>query len=212
MTRSIQEIKTRLEKGLPGWQAQRLMSVREDEHLRTTVPQHAKKAAVLSLVSLHERPSVILIKRQAHEHDKHSGQLSFPGGQMEAGDDSLLTTALREAHEEIGLVREQIDVLGPLSPLYIPVSNFHVYPYLAISEGPHSWHPEPGEVAEVLELNLDIIIDQNVQYTDMHLRNGLKLSRVPFYPLENHKVWGATAMILAELGHILNSNSNFAIQ
>lgn len=195
---------------LPGWSAQRRMSVRQDEHLRLKVPSSARHAAVLALIHNETAPVVYLIERQHHQHDRHSGQLSFPGGKVEPDDESLLHTALREAREEIGLNEDDVEVIGELSSLYIPVSNFLVHPFVAYSEADLNLKAEEAEVASILKLHLASLLTDPPNTTDMHLPNGLKLTNVPYYPLANHQVWGATAMILSELGYILQSNPKFA--
>lgn len=208
----IREIlKAHFEKStLPGWQAQRRMSVRQDEHLRLKVPPDARDAAVLALIHTKEEPGVYLIERQHHDKDRHSGQLSFPGGQVEPHDKDLLSTALRESQEEIGLDTGMIEVVGSLSPLYIPVSNFLVHPFVAHSHEELSLNREEKEVARILKLDLGTLLHQETRTRTVRLRNGMNLDNVPFYPLGDVFVWGATAMILAELGHILESNPKFA--
>ncbi|MDX1683895.1 MAG: CoA pyrophosphatase [Saprospiraceae bacterium] len=210
MIKAIESLKEYLSgKDLPGWEAQRRMSVRQDEHLRTNVPPGARYASVLALIHTFERPGVILIERQHHKEDHHSGQLSFPGGKVENQDTSLLETALREAREEIRLDTQEIHILGSLSPLYIPVSNFLVHPFVAHSDQPLSLEPEVSEVRDIVQLDIEALMDQNIFTTNIDLKSGVVLKDVPYYPLDERIVWGATAMILAELGHILESNPKF---
>lgn len=195
---------------LPGWQAQRRMSVREDAHLRQHVPVTAKKAGVLVPITCEEIPSVVLIKRQTHQKDHHSGQLSLPGGKFEKSDQNILQTAIRETHEEIGLHAQDYEIVGNLSPLYIPVSNFHVFPHVAVIKESVKYQPEEAEVEQVLHLDIRTLFKNPVTRRDLTISNGFILKQVPYFPLDNHIVWGATAMILAEFAHVLASSPNFA--
>jgi 8-oxo-dGTP pyrophosphatase MutT (NUDIX family) len=193
---------------LPGWEGQKMMSVIQDAHLRVNVPANAKKAGVLVLVGSSGSSDILLIRRQNHPKDKHSGQLSFPGGKFEPTDRKLLDTAIREANEEVGLTANDFELVGNLSPLYIPVSNFHVFPFVALSHKKVNFNIDLSEVAETLHLPLSAILTRTPQKTNMTLSSGFNLSHVPYFPLNQHKVWGATAMILAELSYILQSNPN----
>ena len=194
---------------LPGWEGQRMMSVSQDAHLRRYVPESAKKAGVLVLLGSSGNSDILLIRRQNHPEDKHGGQVSFPGGKQEPSDNVLLDTALREAKEEVGVKANDIELIGQLSPLYIPVSNFHVFPFVAVSDRKVDLVIDPSEVAETLHLPLSTIFTETPQTASIRLSTGYRLSGVPYFPLDQYKVWGATAMILAELSYILRSNDNF---
>ncbi len=134
----------------------------------------------------------------------HSGQVSFPGGRLDDGE-SLQECSLREAFEEIGIPVDFPRIIGRLSTFPIHVSNYIVHPFVAIMESKPSWIPQPNEVAEVLEIDLNEICDSNIKVEKWELPNR-GLSPVPFYHLQGKKVWGATAMILSELQDILNSD------
>ena len=137
------------------------------------------------------------------ESDRHSGQISFPGGKMESFEDSPVQTALREAREEIG-VDAELEILGSLTPLYIPVSNFHVYPIIAWSEKDPGFIIQPDEVDELIELDLDLLFNPDLKTTkDIAVLSSLVLENVPVYEMHGMVIWGATAMMLSELEVIL---------
>ena len=178
------------------------MSVLQDEDLRIKGSDKARDAGVM-ITAIESTQELIIIERSAHPLDKHKGQLSFPGGKMEESDDDLLETAIRETREEIGLELARVQILGKLSPLYIPVSNFMVHPFITVIPDPVPLHPDPREVEKIWSVSLDGIKDDKRQRGPMRISSGLVLQNVPFFPLENKKIWGATAMILAELSEIL---------
>jgi 8-oxo-dGTP pyrophosphatase MutT (NUDIX family) len=131
----------------------------------------------------------------------HKGQVSLPGGAREAGE-TLLDTALRETKEEIGVGPEGVEPLGSLSPLDIPHSGFHVQPFVAfVSEAPR-FVLEAREVAELIEASLDELLAEDSARIEERVVEAGKIL-VPYYSLGGHKVWGATAMMLAELRELL---------
>ena len=148
--------------------------------------------------------SILLIERAHHPSDKHKGQLSFPGGQFEPEDEDLLHTALRETQEEVGLAIGKEEIIGHLSPLYIPVSNFNVFPHVTVIEEILELKPDPTEVARTHRLPIETILKPKIERTQMKLSNGLTLNSIPYYPLLDKHVWGATAMILAELSSAIS--------
>jgi 8-oxo-dGTP pyrophosphatase MutT (NUDIX family) len=157
-----------------------------------------KHAAVLALfVPVEEQVHLLLTKRVTYP-GVHSGQMSFPGGRKEIGDPDYQATALRETHEEIGVPSERITLKGALTPLYIPPSNFYVEPFVGILNKHQPFTPEAREVESIHLVPFDDILNEvNVHYEE-HLLGGIK-TKVPFYLLNNQKVWGATAMIISEL-------------
>jgi 8-oxo-dGTP pyrophosphatase MutT (NUDIX family) len=168
----------------------------------------ARDAAVL--ITLFEASPgdwhLIFIKRTAkHQQDKHAGQVAFPGGKREVTDPDLMYTALREASEEVALDLSGIDVLGPLSPLYITVSKFLVHPYLAWSWQRPQLTRQEEEIEDILELPLAAFLDAAVRHeTRIKLSEGIILNHVPAFVVHGHTIWGATAMILNEFLEILD--------
>ncbi|HSH02138.1 MAG TPA: CoA pyrophosphatase [Anaerolineae bacterium] len=127
----------------------------------------------------------------------HSGQISFPGGRQDPPE-SLATTALRETEEEIGIPQQQIKLLGPLTQLYIPPSDFEVHPFVGWLDQRPIFRPNPNEVDAVLETPLEALFNPQIQFVEQRDINGLMMT-VPYFHLHNSKVWGATAMILGEM-------------
>ena len=132
--------------------------------------------------------------------DRHSGQMSFPGGRFETEDGDLSITALRETEEEIGIKRSEVQLLGGLTELYIPVSNFLVHPFVGYLPYTPSFVPDAREVHAVVETPFNRFFEASaIQKKDMHLSESLRLRDVPFYDIAGKVVWGATAMMLSEL-------------
>ncbi|WP_456427251.1 NUDIX hydrolase [Rhodocaloribacter sp.] len=195
----IARLRARLAGRLPGTAAQFTMApvYRQDARLADVRDKRCREAGVLALLfPLDDAPAVLLTIRRAHLND-HAGQISFPGGRREPGED-LRATALREAHEELGLAPESVEVLGALTPLYIPPSNFCVYPYVGVTTRAPDLRPHDEEVAEVLAVPLARLTAPGVRRREPWTLRG-RTVEVPFFDLDGHKVWGATAMMLAEL-------------
>lgn len=153
-------------------------------------------AAVLVLMyPAKEGIGVALIKRNEYD-GHHSAQVSFPGGAWEDGDSDLLGTAIRETREELGITGN-LEILGSLSQLHIPVSNYLVNPFVAWMEEPPVFHPDPSEVHYVIEASLDELLDPAFRGTELLHQEGVAM-KVPFYRVGGDKVWGATAMMLSE--------------
>lgn len=204
----IQALQQRLlQQELPGKDAHFRMAhaVRKAD----SVPDASTTREAAVLITLFEKTPddwhIIFIRRTAaHEQDKHAGQVAFPGGKKEVTDPDLMYTALREAQEEIAIDLAGIDVLGPLSPLYITVSKFLVHPYLAYSWKTPQLIRQESEIEAILELPLTYFLDPATrQETRIHLTTGIILNHVPAFMVEGHVIWGATAMILNELIEIL---------
>jgi len=153
-------------------------------------------AVLLVLYEKFSAPHILLIRRR-DDLKHHPGQISFPGGRREDGED-LLETALRETMEEVGLQRDALQVLGALAPIYISPSDFMVHPFVAWHEGQPALRMEKSEIAEILETPLGLFLDPSMGCTEIRIMNNTELA-VPFYRLGEDKVWGATAMILSEL-------------
>lgn len=165
--------------------------------------EEAAEAAVLALFyPSHGKLRLVFIKRNEYD-GPHSAQISFPGGAREAGDLSLEDTALREAREELG-INGEIEVLGSLTPLHIPVSNYMVYPFVGWIREPPLFHPDPSEVQYLVEAPLDALLDPANCDTGIRYDHGLPVE-APFYRIGEEKVWGATAMILCELLELATS-------
>ena len=184
-----------LSKKLPGEQAQIRMSPTFRGQI--TSGSLAKKAAVLALFYPSEgKLHLVFIKRNEYD-GPHSAQISFPGGIREEGDLSLEDTALREAREEVGIDGE-IEVLGKLTPLHIPVSNFMVYPFVGWMNFTPVFRPDPSEVQYVVEAALEDLLDPSNKDSETLFHHDMPIE-APYYRVGKEKIWGATAMMLSEL-------------
>ncbi len=137
----------------------------------------------------------VLIRRTEYE-GVHSGQISLPGGKREDGE-TFEQTALRETYEEIG-VQDPVEILGALTPLYVPPSDFEIHPFVGYLPERPVWSPDPNEVAEVIEAPLQLLLDPQIKGVEDWIRYGMPFT-VAFYRIGLHKVWGATAIMLSEL-------------
>ncbi len=198
----IAHLEHRLKSSLPGREAQFRMAHITRSSFSDSVPKDARPAAVLALFyPFNDEWRIVLIERESHNpRDRHKGQISFPGGAFEKQDRSLADTALREAEEEIGVDASAIKLLGQLSSLYIPVSNFDVHPFVGFLEKAPLFKPQPHEVKEILEAPFQLFLEpQNRSLTTVVVHETLSLSDVPFFNVHGKVVWGAKAMIMSEL-------------
>ena len=179
---------------LPGINAQKALAPPQRAPQMTAVPQPEqarKHAAVLVLLfPYNNQLHTVLIERPAYD-GVHSGQMAFPGGGLEAHDADWVAAALRETHEELGVPPAEPFVLGPLTPLYIPPSGYFVQPVLAALPAPWAWQPDAAEVAGVHVLPLQGFRQELVDLP----RAGI----VPAWQGGPQPIWGASAMILAEV-------------
>ena len=196
-------LKRRLAAPLPGAAAQlRLSPEPRFGWVPGHIPPSARPGAGLFLLyprqgSLH---TVLTLRDAALQH---GGQLSLPGGAAESGE-SLADTALREAHEEIGLRIEAVEVVGTLSPLYIPASGFALHPVVGVSAQRLAFEPDPGEVQCLYEVAIDDLRDPDRRGEESRVDGGREY-RVPFVSIEDQKLWGATAMVISEMLAVLDS-------
>jgi 8-oxo-dGTP pyrophosphatase MutT (NUDIX family) len=198
-------LKHRLQLPLPGSEAQLRMAhaSRRINLSSYKIPENVRWGAVLVL--LYEENYTIkfpLILRQ-NSGGVHAGQISFPGGKFESADVELSVTALREAEEEISVSKSSVEILGKLTELYIPPSNFLVHPFVGVAESQPVFIPQPDEVVSVLNMSLDELLDEGlVGEKEITLSNGLKVF-TPYFDLKDHTIWGATAMMLSEMKVVL---------
>jgi len=201
-------LKDLLQRPLPGWEGQKLLSSHGYDTNRTA-KSDSKKAAVLVLL-FHDDTGVLriaYIKRPSNNpHDKHGGQISFPGGQVEQDDPSLEYTALRETYEEIGIPIDQMTQLGSLSDIYVFVSDFLVSPYVAYYAGQPTFMPQPSEVDKIITWSVVELMTTTPATKDLVVKN-YTLKAIPYYDLDGETLWGATAMITSEFLEILRQNN-----
>ncbi len=165
---------------------------------------NANKAGVMVLFypSLSNHTQFVLILRKTYR-GVHSGQVGFPGGRYELQDRDLLNTALRETEEEVGIPRSQMNVIKQLTEMYIPPSNFVVYPYLGTTDINPKFVLQEDEVESIIEVDLNHFLDDNSIISKKITTSYALDLDVPAFQLNGHVVWGATAMILSEVRHLL---------
>jgi 8-oxo-dGTP pyrophosphatase MutT (NUDIX family) len=154
------------------------------------------KAGVLLLLYEKGGRLRILLTRRTERVLHHPGQISFPGGEQHPGE-SVEATALRETKEELGVDLEAARILGRLTPLYIAPSNYCVYPTVIFLPGEPLFRPQPDEVAEIIEVPVSHLAEPANRRREIWTI-GDRTANVPFYEFQGHKIWGATAMVLAE--------------
>ena len=181
----VRLIRKLLGQPLPGISAQLKMS---PQHRRIPeLEQTPQKAGVLLLLYPRNDDLTIIFTKRTTYDGPHSGQISFPGGSQE-GTETPVETALREAREELGL-DWPVQILGSLTCLYIPPSDFEVYPVVGyVTEHP-TWKPDQTEVVEVLECPLAWLFDETHKIVEDWERNGQTI-HVPWYNVNSHRVWG----------------------
>lgn len=202
----------RIEKGLraplPGIPAQLRMAVepRIGHRPYYEVEETCRKAGVLLLLYRKDRRLHVLLSLRTDRVLHHRGQVSFPGGEQHPGE-SIEATALRETEEEMGTDLAAVRMLGRLTPLYVPPSNYCVYPTVAFLPGVPEFRPQPDEVAEVIEVPVAGLADPAIARRETW-DLGARRAEVPFYGVAGHRIWGATAMILAEFLALLGPETS----
>ena len=200
MLREFNKIQDQLSRELPGLEAQMKMAPIVREQLNFNVPQQ-KAAVMVLLFSKNDNLHTILIKRNEYD-GPHSGQISLPGGKYEHEDFDLSATSLRETAEETGIDPSEIHMIGRLTTLEIPVSNFEVHPFVGCMDYKPDFHPDPTEVEYLIETDLNILISPEIRKTKI-MNIGEYMIELPYYDYLGHHIWGATAMMLSEFLEVL---------
>ena len=202
-------LKERLQQSLPGEWAQNLMTPNGRHPTAFIQRENPGDAAVLVLIyPIHHILHTVLMLRPSYD-GAHANQISFPGGKVETTDNSFEIAALREGFEEINVDPQLVQVIGHLTPLYIPVSNFNVHPVVGICTSQPAYTLNPKEVEQIIELPLTALLNEdNVQLGHFYLKLLEKEYEMPYFKFGAYRIWGATAMILSELKQILKSNAN----
>jgi 8-oxo-dGTP pyrophosphatase MutT (NUDIX family) len=202
----LEKIERGLRAPLPGIPAQLRMATapRPGHRAYFEVEGTCLKAGVLVLLYERDGELRLLLTRRTELVLHHRGQISFPGGEQHPGE-SLEATALREAAEELGLDLGPVRVLGKLTPLFIPPSNYCIYPTVAFLPGAPDFKPQPDEVAEVIEVPVGhLAAPGNLLLETWTI--GSRTVNVPYYAYSACKIWGATAMVLAEFLALLDTS------
>jgi 8-oxo-dGTP pyrophosphatase MutT (NUDIX family) len=173
------------------------------QQIRSTLSQHSKSvasdekftpSAVLIPIFYKDGEPHLLLTLRTETVASHKGQISFPGGTRENGDRDLLTTALRETFEEVGIRPDDVEVLGELDDL-LAVTNFVVTPFVGVFPYPYEFKVSHDEIAELIEIPLSFFVDPRNRRAEEWLYHGRK-STVYFYDYGKYTVWGVTARIL----------------
>jgi 8-oxo-dGTP pyrophosphatase MutT (NUDIX family) len=186
---------------LPGAAAQAALSP-VPRTLGVAPPAAYREGGVLLLLYPRQGALTLALTRRAAHLNSHAGQISLPGGRREPQDASLAETALREAWEELAIPPAAVELLGPLTPLEIPVSGNRIHPWVGYTPRRPAFVPDACEVAELLEVALDHFLRPDLVCVEQRLIHGYEVT-VPYYPLGEDKLWGATAMIMSEFVALL---------
>ena len=168
------------------------------KHLKTNlIPENSKTASVLMLFypDINNETRLVLMLRNKYK-GVHSNQISLPGGKVDRLDKSLKDTALRETNEEIGLNKDDISIVGELSSVYIPPSNFNVFPFVGYSSKTPKFVPDSKEVSLILSPKLSYILGMDIVESVVEVNNATQ--KAPSFLIDNHILWGATAIIIHE--------------
>ena len=197
----------RLRRALPGAAVQSLYQPQASygRHFGPA-PATARPAAVLVLLYMDAGAWHVPLTLRPMDLADHAGQISLPGGTVEPGERSELA-AVRELEEELGVDARSIELLGELSPIYLFRSNYSITPWLAVTRSRPHWQPNPAEVAALVELPLAVLLDPQTTGVEVWRDQGIAFE-VPALRYQGHTIWGATAMILAELAAIVLDRSS----
>lgn len=209
----IKTLKRALTQPLPGQQAHDEMLATHPQHinLKAKTTSRTQHGSVLILFYPKEDQVYFPLMLRPDYNGVHGGQISLPGGKKEKQDKDYIATAVRETEEEIGVRSKDIIVLGRLSTLYVMASDIIVEPVVGYTTHTPQFNPNPYEVQAIIESSVpEFMDDRIVKVKDMHVR-GYDLE-APYFDIGGQVVWGATAMMLNELKHILRSEKLYGPQ
>lgn len=201
----ISKLTERLQKPLPGEYAQLMMGsgIRMKEFKFLPMTEYSKKSGVMILLYPKNKTIFSTLILRPEYNGTHSGQVALPGGKFEKTDSDLVATALRETHEEIGVDAATIKVIGHLSRLFIPPSDYIVYPAVGYLTSQPSFIADEAEVKEIIEYPISLLLnEENVKNKEFKVRDNITFT-APYFDIDNQVVWGATAMILSEFREVL---------
>lgn len=162
--------------------------------------ENAKKSAVMILMYNESNRTKVIFIRRSFYVGIHAGQIAFPGGRFEIEDVTVENTALREIEEEIGIKPNEIKVIGRLSDIFVPVSNFIISVFVGFLQQKPVYQPDPREVAEIIEIDLCEFFGQDVIFEKkFQVPQANQSVNAPFYKVGNIELWGASAMVMSEL-------------
>lgn len=207
MYHSLENIKYKLQQPLPGQVSHLKMSTanRIEEFSRFNFNlNEAKKSAVLILLFYdNEKLKVVFIRRSDYV-GIHAGQIAFPGGRYEESDENVQNTALREIEEEIGITSDKIQVIGRLTDIYVPPSNFLISIFVGFLKEKPVFKAEQREVESIFTIDLDEFLDDDViQEKEFFVQSSNTSVQAPYYNVGGVEIWGASAMVMTELLDLL---------
>jgi len=206
----IDAIRLSLQQPLPGKPAQERMAPSFRNYSSQTQQNTPIQSAVLLLLYPRDGELYIAYFKRPEYNGPHSRQVAFPGGKWEERDYSLQETALRETQEEFGVNPELVTIWGKLSPLFIPISNMEVTPFVGYINHNPTYNPQPEEVSYIIEIPLKSILDNSMKTSKTKHRNEIEIE-TPMYVIENEEIWGATAMITSEFEEMIKGIRPFLI-
>ena len=187
---------------LPGSTSHETMMVKpryKSIEKKTSIP-----AAVLILLYPIKNKWHFFLTKRTNTVENHKGQISLPGGMLEEGE-SHKEAAIRETFEELGVQSRDINIIGPLTPLYIPISNFKIFPFVGWLKSAPKLNIQSKEVSKVFSPSIFSLTDPKTKKIKDSILLGQKV-KIPFFNLKNEVVWGATSMILSEFKKILKGD------
>jgi 8-oxo-dGTP pyrophosphatase MutT (NUDIX family) len=197
----IKNLEDGLKDPLPGRDFQFSMAPEVRKEMDYVTP--GRPAAVMILLYPEsDKIKIVFLKRTEYD-GPHSGQISFPGGMFEIFDKDLKATAKRETAEETGISGNKIKVIGKLSLLHIPVSNFTVHPFVGVLQGIPAFKPDPSEVKYIITEDLSDFFSPSCRIKEQWTLFGDAVN-VPIFSINSHQIWGATAMILSEFLEVID--------
>lgn len=199
-----EDLYQRLQRPLPGEDAHRKMASSSRYRMTIKPNERTRRSAVLILFYPYQNSIWLPLILRPQYDGVHAGQMAFPGGRAERTDRDLIQTALREAQEEIGIRVTDVRVLGKLTELFIPPSNFYVLPVVGVMSHKPDFYPDPREVDQVAEVELSTLLDETIVGNSQIDVRGTLID-APYYQIQEYRVWGATAMMINELLTVLNA-------
>jgi 8-oxo-dGTP pyrophosphatase MutT (NUDIX family) len=194
----IARLRTAFEAPLPGLEACMEMAPENRRHMRVEAAREkgCREGAVLILLYPYENDIYTLLTVRSSTLRTHSGQISLPGGRIDPGE-SATDTSLRETFEELNIAPTTIEVIGSLTQVYIPPSNYCLAPIVGISTRRPEFQPNPDEVAAVIELPALHLVGAANRVVEEWIIEG-EPRKIPYFLFNEYKIWGATAIILSE--------------
>jgi len=200
--RFITQLKITINNDLPGEESHQKMRVIYDQSIELPFSKiNSIPAAVLILLYLADNEIYFFLTKRTDELKHHKGQISLPGGTQE-GNEKLIDTALRETQEEIGINKTSISIIGTITPLFVPVTGFMIYPFIGYSHNKLEPKPDPVEVATIFSVNISDLLNEENRTTEQRNIRGYDV-QVPYFKLNDYQVWGATSMILSEFRDLI---------